>query len=67
MIVKFKNDSTRKIARYVGGTATLLLLASFLYQWNNGLVIDDTETFSFILAFTCFLYTFLPKKQSTHK
>ncbi|MED1384147.1 hypothetical protein COL41_11675 [Bacillus mycoides] len=67
MIVKFKNDSTRKIARYVGSTATLLLLASFLYQWNNGLVIDDTETFSFILAFTCFLYTFLPKKQSTHK
>ncbi|MGE6551381.1 hypothetical protein ACQKFK_20915 [Bacillus mycoides] len=67
MIVKFRNDSTRKIARYVGGTATLLLLASFLYQWNNGLVVDDTETFSFILAFTCFLYTFLPKKQSTHK
>lgn len=67
MIVKFKNDSTRKIARYAGGAASLLLLASFLYQWNNGLVIDDTEKFSFILAITCFLYTFLPKKQSTHK
>ncbi|SCA99874.1 Uncharacterized protein BWINRA5_03295 [Bacillus mycoides] len=67
MIVKTKKDSTRKIARYVGGAATLLLLTSFLYQWNNGLVVDDTEIFSFILAFTCFLYTFLPIKQSTNK
>lgn len=62
MVVKTKKDSTRKMVRYVGGAATLLLLASFFYQWNNGLVVDDTETFSFILAFTCFLYTFLPKK-----
>ncbi|KIV61183.1 hypothetical protein SZ39_5911 [Bacillus mycoides] len=67
MIVRLKDESARKIVRYVGGAATLLLLASFLYQWNNGLVVDDTETFSLILAFTCFLYTFLPKKQSTHK
>ncbi|MEK4572794.1 hypothetical protein NSS74_09690 [Bacillus sp. FSL E2-8868] len=67
MIVKPKNDSTRKIVRYSGESATLLILASFLYQWNNGLVVDDTEIFSFILAFTCFLYTFLPIKQSTNK
>ncbi|MES9696617.1 MULTISPECIES: hypothetical protein [Bacillus] len=63
MIVKTKKDSTRKIVRYVGGAATLLLLASFLYQWNNGLVIDDTETFGFMLAFTGFLSTFLPTKK----
>ncbi|RWS44856.1 hypothetical protein EKA14_03490 [Bacillus mycoides] len=63
MIVKPKNDSTRKIVRYVGGSATLLILASFLYQWNNGLVIDDTETFGFMLAFTGFLSTFLPTKK----
>ncbi|EJQ13698.1 hypothetical protein IE3_02597 [Bacillus cereus BAG3X2-1] len=63
MIVKTKKDSTRKIARYVGGAATLLLLASFLYQWNNGLVIDDTEILGFMLAFTGFLSTFLPTKK----
>ncbi|MBJ8105360.1 MULTISPECIES: hypothetical protein [Bacillus cereus group] len=67
MIVKTKKDSTRKIARYVGGAAILLLLASFLYQWNNGLVVDDTETFGFMLAFTGFLSTFLPtKKKATN-
>ncbi|UYX55147.1 hypothetical protein M3Y14_13975 [Bacillus thuringiensis] len=67
MIVKPKNDSTRKIVRYSGGSATLLILASFLYQWNNGLVIDDTETFGFILAFTVFLSTLLPtKKKATN-
>ncbi|QWH06857.1 hypothetical protein [Bacillus mycoides] len=67
MIVKPKNDSTRKIVRYVGGAATLLLLASFLYQWNNGLVVDDTETFGFTLAFTGFLTIFLPtKKKATN-
>ncbi|MGG0722396.1 hypothetical protein [Bacillus mycoides] len=63
MIVKPKNDSTRKIVRYVGGFATLLILASFLYQWNNGLVVDDTETFGFMLAFTGFLSTFLSTKK----
>ncbi|OJD58268.1 hypothetical protein [Bacillus sp. NH11B] len=63
MIVKTKKDSTRKIARYVGGAATLLLLASFLYQWNNDLVVDDTEIFGFMLAFTCFLSTFIPTKK----
>ncbi|PFJ05218.1 hypothetical protein CN941_13945 [Bacillus cereus] len=63
MIVKTKKDSTRKIARYVGGAATLLLLASFLYQWNNGLVIDDTEILGCMLAFTGFLSTFLPTKK----
>ena len=47
MIIKPKNHSTRKIVRYAGGSATLLILASFLYQWNNGLVVDDTETFRF--------------------
>lgn len=67
MIVKPKNDSTRKIVRYSGGSATLLILASFLYQCNNGLVIDDTETFGFILAFTVFLSTLLPtKKKATN-
>nr|WP_238486225.1 hypothetical protein [Bacillus hominis] len=67
MVVKPKNDSTRKIVRYSGGSATLLILASFLYQWNNGLVIDDTETFGFILAFTVFLSTLLPtKKKATN-
>ncbi|MFB5248941.1 hypothetical protein ACE38F_00720 [Bacillus mycoides] len=67
MIVKPKNDSTRKIVRYVGGFATLLILASFLYQWNNGLVVDDTETFGFMLAFTGVLSTFLPiKKKATN-
>ncbi|MED1567914.1 MULTISPECIES: hypothetical protein [Bacillus cereus group] len=65
MIVKPKNDSTQKIVRFAGGSATLLILASFLYQWNNGFVIDDTETFGFILAFTVFLSTFLPTKKKT--
>ncbi len=37
------------------------------YQWNNGLVVDDTETFGFMLAFTGFLSTFLPtKKKATN-
>ncbi|KAB2441139.1 hypothetical protein [Bacillus luti] len=63
MIVRFKEESARKIVRYVGGAATLLILASFLYQWNNGLVVDDTETFGFMLAFTGFLSTFIPTKK----
>ncbi|MDR4902177.1 hypothetical protein P4T54_14750 [Bacillus mycoides] len=67
MIIKPKNHSTRKIVRYSGGSATLLILASFLYQWNNGLVVDDTETFGFMLAFTGFLTTFSPtKKKATN-
>ena len=45
MIVKLKKESTRKMARYVGGAVLLLLIASFLYQWKNDLVVDDTETF----------------------
>ncbi|SCC34474.1 hypothetical protein [Bacillus mycoides] len=67
MIVKTKKDSTRKIARYVGGAALLLIIASFLYQWKNDLVIDHTERVSFGLVLITFISTFFPIKQSTHK
>ncbi|MBJ8052704.1 hypothetical protein JDS87_12060 [Bacillus cereus] len=67
MIVRLKNESARKIIRYFGGAVLLLIIASFLYQWNNGLVVDDTETFGFMLAFTGFLSTYLPtKKKATN-
>ncbi|PQZ57802.1 MULTISPECIES: hypothetical protein [Bacillus] len=67
MIVRLKNESARKIVRYVGGAVLLLILASFLYQWKNDLVIDHTERVSFALAITTFLSTFLPFKEKVNK
>ncbi|QWG76293.1 MULTISPECIES: hypothetical protein [Bacillus cereus group] len=67
MIVRLKNESARKIVRYVGGAVLLLIIASFLYQWKNDLVIDHTERFSFALAITTFLSTFLPFKEKVKK
>ncbi|GLV64470.1 hypothetical protein Bmyc01_31400 [Bacillus mycoides] len=67
MIVKFKDESSRKIVRYVGGAVLLLIIASFLYQWKNDLVIDQTERFSFGLAIITFLSTFLPLKEKVNK
>ncbi|MED1384146.1 hypothetical protein COL41_11680 [Bacillus mycoides] len=67
MIVRLKNESARKIVRYVGGAVLLLILASFLYQWKNNLVIDQTERISFALAITTFLSTFLPFKEKVKK
>ncbi|EEL81666.1 hypothetical protein bcere0028_26220 [Bacillus cereus AH1271] len=67
MIVRFKEESTRKIVRYVGGAALLLIIASFLYQWKNDLVIDQTERISFGLVIITFLSTFLPIKEKVNK
>ncbi|EJQ51454.1 MULTISPECIES: hypothetical protein [Bacillus] len=67
MIVRLKDESARKIVRYVGGAALLLIIASFLYQWKNDLVIDHTERVSFGLVLITFISTFFPIKQSTHK
>ncbi|MGW6191812.1 hypothetical protein ACWFRC_13970 [Bacillus cereus] len=67
MIVRLKDESARKIVRYVGGAVLLLIIASFLYQWKNDLVIDQTERISFALAITTFLSTFLPFKEKVKK
>ncbi|MEK4933324.1 hypothetical protein [Bacillus sp. FSL M7-1345] len=67
MIVRLKNESARKIVRYVGGAVLLLIIASFLYQWNNDLVIDHAERISFALAVTTFLSTFIPFKEKVNK
>ncbi|PFV78034.1 hypothetical protein COL05_18915 [Bacillus sp. AFS059628] len=67
MFVRIKDESSRKIIRYAGGTALLLILASFIYQWKNDLVIDQTERFGFGLAIIIFLSTFLPFKEKANK
>ncbi|MED1103314.1 hypothetical protein [Bacillus paramycoides] len=67
MIVRFKDESARKIVRYVGGAVLLLIIASFLYQWKNDLIIDQTERFSFALAIITFLSIFLPFKEKVNK
>ncbi|HHT7238078.1 MULTISPECIES: hypothetical protein [Bacillus] len=67
MIVRLKDESARKIVRYVGGAALLLIIASFLYQWKNDLVIDHTERVGFGLAIITFLSTFLPINEKVNK
>jgi len=67
MFVRIKDESSRKIVRYAGGAALLLILASFIYQWKNDLVIDQTERFGFGLSIIIFLSTFLPFKEKVNK
>ncbi|WP_242264510.1 hypothetical protein [Bacillus cereus group sp. BfR-BA-01422] len=67
MFVRLKDTSSRKIVRYVGGAALLLIFASFIFQWKNDLVIDQTERFGFGLAIITFLSTFLPFKEKVNK
>lgn len=63
MILRTNDTKTRKTVRYVAGFVILLILVSFIYQWNNGLEIDTTERVSFILVLTSFLSTFLPVRK----
>ncbi|PEY28784.1 hypothetical protein CN354_27770 [Bacillus cereus] len=67
MIWRTNNKKAQKTVRYVGGFATLLILVSFIYQWNNGLEIDTTERVSFILVLTTFLSSFLPVKKQINE
>ncbi|KFN14291.1 MULTISPECIES: hypothetical protein [Bacillus] len=63
MILRTNDKKARKTVRYVAGFVILLILVSFIYQWNNGLEIDTTERVSFILVLTSFLSTFLPVRK----
>ncbi|EEM02079.1 hypothetical protein bmyco0002_55900 [Bacillus pseudomycoides] len=53
----------RKVARYIGGIAILLLMVSFIYQWNKGLEIDTTEQLSLALVVAFFLSSFIPERK----
>ncbi|MCX2824768.1 hypothetical protein COM13_20135 [Bacillus pseudomycoides] len=63
MILRTNDKKARKTVRYVAEFVILLILVSFIYQWNNGLEIDTTERVSFILVLTSFLSTFLPVRK----
>lgn len=62
-IKRKKTGTKRKIARYVGGIAILLLLVSFIYQWNKGLEVDTTEQLSLALVVAFFLSSFIPERK----
>ena len=49
-----ETGTKRKVVRYTGGIAILLLLISFIYQWKNGLEVDTTENFSLALVVAIF-------------
>ncbi|MDM5186028.1 hypothetical protein QUF99_00800 [Bacillus sp. DX4.1] len=44
MILRTNDTKTRETVRYVAGFVILLILVSFIYQWNNGLEIDEAQT-----------------------
>ncbi|WIY59116.1 hypothetical protein QRY57_14460 [Bacillus arachidis] len=67
MVWRTHDKRARKIVRYVAGFTTLLILVSFIYQWNNGLNIDTTERVSFGLVLTTFLCSFLPVKKQINE
>ncbi|PDZ12735.1 hypothetical protein CON70_04645 [Bacillus pseudomycoides] len=62
-IQRKKTGTMRKVARYIGGIAILLLMVSFIYQWNKGLEIDTTEQLSLALVVAFFLSSFIPKRK----
>ncbi|EOP53193.1 MULTISPECIES: hypothetical protein [Bacillus] len=67
MIWRTHNKKARKTVRYVAGLALLLILASYIYQWNNNLVIDTNEDIGLILVLTTFLSSFLPVKKQINE
>nr|WP_243765188.1 hypothetical protein [Bacillus arachidis] len=67
MIWRTHDKKARKIVRYVAGFTTLLILVSFIYQWNNGLNIDTTERVSFRLVLNTFLCSFLTVKKQINE
>ena len=58
-----ETGTKRKVVRYTGGIAILLLLISFIYQWKNGLEVDTTENFSLALVVAIFLSSFIPERK----
>ncbi|MEY8348045.1 hypothetical protein AALF16_06955 [Bacillus cereus] len=67
MVWRTHDRKARKIVRYAAGFVILLILVSFIYQWNNGLVIDTPERVSFGLVLTTFLSSFLPVKKQINE
>ncbi|MED4654825.1 MULTISPECIES: hypothetical protein [Bacillus] len=62
-IQRKKTGTMRKVARYTGAIAILLLVVSFIYQWNKGLEVDTTEQLSLALAVAFFLSSFIPERK----
>ena len=62
-----ETGTKRKVVRYTGGIAILLLLISFIYQWKNGLEVDTTENFSLALVVAIFLSSFIPERKEIVK
>ncbi|MCM3738003.1 hypothetical protein M3215_19985 [Bacillus cytotoxicus] len=62
-----ETGTKQKIARYAAGIAILLILLSFIYQWKNGLEIDNTENFGLIFAVIIFLSSFLSERTRDSK
>lgn len=58
-----KTKKQRNLIRYVGVFALLLILASFIYQWNNGLAIDTVEKSSAVGVIALILITFIPQRK----
>ncbi|MEN1937873.1 hypothetical protein AAIE21_20355 [Paenibacillus sp. 102] len=67
MVWRTNDKKARKIVRYFAGFVIVLILVSFIYQWNNGLEIDTTERVSFGLVLTTFLSSFLPVKKQINE
>ncbi|ENQ3106520.1 hypothetical protein SAMN04488168_104171 [Bacillus sp. 491mf] len=57
----------QKVVRYTAGIAILIILISFIYQWKNGLVIDNTENLSLALIVAIFLSSFIPERKNSGK
>ncbi|MES9664721.1 hypothetical protein CN941_15710 [Bacillus cereus] len=58
-----KTKKHRNLIRYVGAFALLLILASFIYQWNNGLTIDNVERSSAAGVIAIIVMTFIPQRK----
>jgi hypothetical protein len=61
--MKVQTKKDRNLIRYASGVVTLLILASFIYQWNNGLNIDIPERLGLGIALVAFVTTFMPQKK----
>ncbi|MGG5737574.1 MULTISPECIES: hypothetical protein [Bacillus cereus group] len=61
--MKAQTKKDRNIIRFATGGVTLLILASFIYKWNNGLNIDIPERLGLGIALVAFVTTFMPQRK----